>query len=176
MNYKYIIKNSDINENDTNEYIYYFYKNSYKDNINYLSNNMNSIKMMYIGNYMKSNSLYYLPYSICFIYINNYYTNNYYTKRIDKLPSTLKMICITYAKQMLINEIYNLPLLIKYILICYYSFQQCKHILATYIKITDIILHDTLQIDIIENSNISFNLHLYSDELYNKYLNLSIQN
>ena len=171
MNYKYIIKNSDINENDTNKYIYYFYKHSYKDNINYLSNNMNSIKMMYLSSCMKSNSLCYLPYSICFIYIyNNYITG------IDKLPPTLKMIRTSFIEIIWNNNIYNLPLLINYIIISKKLFKKYINILGTYIKITDVILHNIPQIDRIEKLNISYNIHRYSTDLYYKYINLSLQN
>ena len=173
MNYICITKNSDINENDTEKCIYYFHSKFYKDNLNYLPNKLNGIKMMRIANYVVNNLLFsvcYLPYSICYIYIENY------VNRMDKLPPTLKMIYEPFFEIIRTNNIYNLPLLIKYIFIMNNSFHIYIYILETYRKITDVILYYIQDVDNIKKLTISYNLHEYSQDLHNKFLNLSIQN
>ena len=100
MNYKNIVKNSDINNDQDNNIIYDFISYYYKDNINYL----NEIKMLRLFGIHSD----YLPYSICYILIHE---NN---KSINKLPPSLKMLCLSTEMQIQLDNIYNLPLLIKY--------------------------------------------------------------
>ena len=168
MNNIYIVKNSEINDNKGDEIIYHFSHLYYRDNINYVPNNINSIKIMNLCDNNKSISICYLPYSICCLCICGCSK-----KIIDKLPPNLKMLCISFLDKI---NLYNLPLLIKFLCTNKNIFSKYMDILETYIKITDIILYYTSQIDSIEKLNISYNIHRYSTDLYYKYINLSLQN
>ena len=180
MHYIKIIKNSDIDNNQTNV----IYKHYYKDHINYLNtnpinpinsiidNNSNKIKMICLFDIYSD----YLPYSICYMSINE---NN---KSINKLPPSLKMLNISNGKQIQLDKIYNLPLLIQYMYINHKLFITYKYILATYLKLTDIIIDGIIippiKLDDKKCPLIKYNLHLYTptNNIFSKCVYLSLQN
>ena len=167
MHEKYIIKNPDINDYNYDNTIFTFHNVIYLDNINYFSYGLKMISLFGIHSD-------YLPYSICYMLVNE---NN---KSINKLPPSLKMLCISTEMQIQLDKIYNFPLLIQYMHINHKSFIKYKYILAIYIKLTDIIIGgiimSKIKLDSAKCYLIKYNLHIFTNKLFHKYVQLSLQN